>query len=152
MLPNMKPTPDTDWMLIVEDQLDLWTLLEAHLKTALPALPLVHVSQPATAFGYLYQCVREKQRLPGMVLSNLYLPHLEDGLHLLTTLKEPASLFRHLPVVIMSALTQVQDRQEVNRRGGSYLPKPVSQGEWKEFVSTIQYYWYKSAAANANSV
>jgi hypothetical protein len=46
MLPNMKPTPDTDWMLIVEDQLDLWTLLEAHLKTALPALPLVRVSQP----------------------------------------------------------------------------------------------------------
>jgi CheY-like chemotaxis protein len=87
-----------------------------------------------------------------MVLSNLYLPQLEDGLHLLTTLKEPASLFRHLPVVIMSASMQVQDRQEVNRRGGSYLPKPVSQGEWKEFVSTIQYYWYKSAAANANRV
>ncbi|WP_162388182.1 response regulator [Spirosoma endbachense] len=91
--------------------------LKGSFKNSLPTLPLVHFSEPSRALTYLQQCARDQQRLPQMVLNNLYLPNLDDGLHLLTSLKEPASFFRHLPIVLMSASIQVQDRQEVNRRG-----------------------------------
>jgi hypothetical protein len=57
---------------------------------------------PAMLYGidqgdYLQQCARDQQRLPRMVLSNLYLPNLDGGLPLLTSLKEPASLFGTYP-------------------------------------------------------
>ncbi|AUD03442.1 response regulator [Spirosoma pollinicola] len=140
----MNPNHDTDWMLIAEDQIDLWILLRAHLQRVLPDVQLVHLIDAPTALSYLQCCLIERQPLPRLILSNLYMPHLEDGLGLLTSLKEPSSSFRHLPVVMVSSSTYIQDRQEVNRRGSSYLSKPASYEEWSEFLRTLSQYWQDS--------
>ncbi|WP_461136616.1 response regulator [Spirosoma lituiforme] len=135
---------DTNWMLVVEDQIDLWVLLKKHLKGVLPLVHLVHVANASTALSYLHSCSLEGRPLPQLILSDLYTPQLNDGLGLLTSLKEFSSGYHHLPIVIMSSSTNDQDRQEVNYRGGTYLLKPTGVEEWSEFLQSIHHYWHKT--------
>lgn len=144
----MTSIQSTDWMLVVEDQIDLWVLLKAHLKTVLPQVQLIHASNKPAALSCLEACLLEGQLLPRMVLSDLYMPYPEDGLSLLTSLKESSSIYGHLPIVIVSSSTNDQDRQEVNRRGGTYLAKPVDHNEWIDYLKCIRHYWHKSIPRN----
>ena len=74
------------------------------------------------------------------------MPRLEDGLQLLTNLKDASSNYCHLPVLVISSSTAPSDRQVVNQKGGSFLPKPVTVSEWSHFLSTIQQHWQESAS------
>ncbi|GAB3047232.1 response regulator [Spirosoma pulveris] len=141
----MNLSQETDWLLIVEDQMEVWTLLRFHLKRGLPQVPLRHLADGPTALRYLQRCRADPQPLPGMILSDLYMPHLHDGLDFLTQLKDPTASLHQLPVLIVSSSTQVRDRQEVERRGGTFQTKPLSKDDWDEFIRTIQSYWHKRA-------
>ncbi|WP_366107206.1 response regulator [Spirosoma sp.] len=133
-----------DWLLVVEDQIDLWTIIQRALTDLSPPIPTRHAPNVITALSHLHSCRIEGKSLPRFVLSDLYVPERTDGFHLLGAIKSASSGFNHLPVVIMSSSTQDQDRQAVNERGGVYLVKPLTAKEWADFLSTLQYYWRKS--------
>jgi CheY-like chemotaxis protein len=119
----MQLSHGTDWLLIVEDQIDVWSQLRFHLKRVLPQVRLLHFADGPTTLRYFQRCMADQQPLPSTILSDLYL-HLNDGLDFLTQLKELISSPHQLPVVIVISSTQVRDRQEVERRGVLFRRSP----------------------------
>ncbi len=130
-----------DWLLVVEDQDDLWTILQAHLRRLLPGVPLVRISQVIPALSHLQTCLAGQQPLPRLVLSNLYLPRREDGFHLLHVLKSPASGLSHLPVIMMSSSTDPTDEQAALEQGATFLAKPTQFPHWQLFTNRLQQLW-----------
>jgi CheY-like chemotaxis protein len=140
----MKLKQDTEWMLVVDDQADVWMMLQAHLRRTMPHVQTVHASNGPTALSYLQTCLVEHQLLPRLVLTDLYMPARTDGLHLLTALKDSASPYSHLSILLMSSSTDSADYQEIDQRGVPYLLKPLSISDWEEFLASIQWYWNQS--------
>ncbi|MCX6219109.1 response regulator [Spirosoma sp.] len=140
----MSQDQQKNWMMVVEDQVDAWLLLKGALRRTLPHVLTVDASNGPTALSYLHGCLVERRPLPRMILMDLYMPALEDGLKLLHTLKEPASAYSHLPVVVMSSSTDPHDRQHVTQRGSSYLTKPLSYSDWDSFLASIDHHWNES--------
>ncbi|GAB3027146.1 response regulator [Spirosoma pulveris] len=140
----MSQDQQKNWMMVVEDQVDTWRLLKGALRRTLPNVLTVDASNGPTALSYLHGCLVERRPLPRMILMDLYMPTLEDGLQLLYTLKEPTSDYRHLPVVVMSSSTDPRDRQQITQRGSNYLTKPVSYADWDSFLSSVDQYWQES--------
>ncbi|MBC3787182.1 hypothetical protein [Spirosoma utsteinense] len=133
----------SDWLLLVDHQSGSeMTLVEA-IQQLSPTVHTVRVNSVPMALSLLQTCQTREQPLPRLILANLQLPQREDGFHLLAALTRAASGFGRLPLVISSPADD-RDRQEVNQRGGTYLPKPVSPDEWNDFLKTIHYYWQKS--------
>lgn len=130
--------------MVVEDQVDAWRLLKGALRRTLPHVLTVDAGNGPTALSYLQGCLVERRPLPRMILMDLYMPTLEDGLQLLHTLKEPTSAYHHLPVVVMSSSTDPRDRQQITQRGSSFLTKPISYADWDSFLASIDRYWAES--------
>ncbi|GAB2524819.1 response regulator [Spirosoma aerophilum] len=130
-----------DWMMVVEDQGDIWRILNGALKRALPDVPTRHAANGPTALSHLQACLVDQRLLPRMILMDLYMPNVEDGLALLNTLKAPDSRLSHLPVVVMSSSTNPLDRQQVTGRNVSFLVKPLFYTDWDTFLDTVHQYW-----------
>ncbi|GAB4025575.1 response regulator [Spirosoma gilvum] len=134
---------ESDWMLIVVDQMDLWLILQARLKQVFTQLSVICSPNGPAALDYLQACLAHRQRLPRLILTDLYLPQRVAGLELLGALKA-TSLYGQPPVIVMSSSMEPKNRQAVNQLGASYLDRPVSTEEWADFLFTLQYYWLKS--------
>lgn len=130
-----------EWILVVEDQEDPWTLLQGHLSRLFPGTHLVRASNVITALSHLQAGVMERQSLPRLVLSDLYLPRREDGFHLLTALKSRSSGLTHLPVVMISSSTDPVDEQAVKEGGAAFLTRPANGNEWPVFLHRLKQRW-----------
>lgn len=141
----MNPVNYSGWLLIVEDQADQWVVLRHFLKHTLPGIEMVNaVSKPA-AITCLHDCSRERGLLPRLILQDLHLPEREEGISLLSLLKEAASPYRHLPVIVMSSSDDPVNINETYGLGAnSYLIKPVNRDEWSRFTEQIRQYWWET--------
>jgi CheY-like chemotaxis protein len=135
-----------DWLMVVEDQVDVWRILKGALKQALPDVPTRHAVNGPTALSHLQACLIEHKSLPRMILMDLYMPKVEDGLALLNTLKDPVFKLSHVPVIVMSSSTNPLDQQQVTRQQVSFLTKPLFHSEWNTFLASVHQHWYESAA------
>jgi CheY-like chemotaxis protein len=133
-----------DWMLVVDDQNDQWTILRGSLQRILPQVPTSRVPNVITALSQLQACLLEKRPLPRLILTDLYLPQREDGFHLVAALKSPASGLAHLPVVVMSSSKEMVDQQITTRYGVAYLVKPQYVEESEAFLARLKRHWDQS--------
>ncbi len=139
----MKQTVNQEWMLVVEDQLDLWTLLRMTLRRALPQVEMVHAISKPAALTCLRDCSAERGSLPRLILQDLYVPERTDGLSLVRQLKGVSSPYQAIPVVVMSSSTDPTDSNEVYRFGAtSYLVKPLDSQQWAGFLEQVRQYWW----------
>ncbi|MEZ0539556.1 response regulator [Fibrella arboris] len=137
----MKEDQSAGWLLVVEDQPDLWRILELYLKRLLPHVPTIHALNAPAALTQLEQTVAAGKPLPRLVLTNLYMPKLEDGLNFLTSLQEPGSAYQTVPIIVISSSVNAGDKQQVHQRGATYFTKPISSEQWFTFFKSIQTYW-----------
>ena len=139
-----------DWLLVVENPTDGEMVLSETLKQLPSPVRIVAANSVLTALSLLHTCLTTQQPLPRLILANLQLPQRQDGFHLLSALKGSASALSQVPLVFNSESNE-QDRQEVNHCGGTYLPRPTSPNEWRDFLKTLHYYWLKSEVSQRAS-
>ena len=134
-------------MLVVEDQVDLWVLLRMVLRRAPSQVEMVHAVDKPAALTHLCNGSAERGALPRMILQDLYVPERTDGLSLVSQLKGASSPYRSVPIVVMSASTNLTDISEAYRSGAnSYLVKPFDVYEWGGFLEQVRQYWWDVAA------
>ena len=133
----------TGWLLVVEDNLDIWAILKLLLPRALPKVQIVHAPDAPTALALLETHTSQTQTLPRLILQNLYLPERATGLGLLSQLKQADSPYHELPIVVMSSSTDQTDVDEVHRLGARFfLTKPAAVDQWmKALQGLYQYGW-----------
>lgn len=92
------------------------------------------------------------QQLPDLIVSDLMMPVM-DGFQLLKVLKGTAN-FRHIPIIMLTARADIQDKLEALRIGvDDYLLKPFEEQELLARISNLlrfaQQRQFKSSAARA---
>jgi len=132
-----------DWLLVVEDNLDIWHILKLLIPQVLPNVSIKHASNDEAALRCLTEGSDKKPvALPKAILQDLYMPEREQGLSLVKRFKQPDSLYREIPLIVMSSSTDEQDINNVEQLGvDAYLIKPMIIGEWLERLAILQYYY-----------
>ena len=129
-------------ILIVEDNADHWAIINAALHQVMPQVKAVWVADEQAALLHLNQCLSTPRDLPRLILLDLYLPHREQGMGLLKQIKDLLSLFRLIPVVVLSTSELKQDIQETyDWASTSYMVKPTNSTQWLAHFDTFKQYW-----------
>ena len=118
---------DTYKILIVEDNPDLLMLMHHMLK--------VHYRVFVAQNGKEALDIVYKTNLD-LIISDMMMPEM-DGLELTQTLKEDDN-YKHLPIILLTAKTQEEDKEEALRIGADeYLTKPFRLSELKLRIDNI---------------
>ena len=131
-------------ILLVEDnpndvELTLHAFEKHHLANRVQV-----VRDGEEALDFLFQRgaheARAGRRQPKVVLLDLKLPKV-DGLDVLRTIREDATL-RSLPVVVLTSSREERDLVESYQLGvNSYIVKPIDFSAFLETASTLGLYW-----------
>jgi CheY-like chemotaxis protein len=132
-----------NWLLVVEDNPDIWYILRLLIPRVLPNISVRHVTGHEGVFNYLTTGSDKGQAiLPRAILQDLYMPAREDGLLLLERLKQPTSTYKDIPLVVMSSSVDQQDIDGAKQLGAdAYLIKPITIEEWLERLAILRVYY-----------
>jgi CheY-like chemotaxis protein len=128
-------------LLVVEDNDDHWLVIQRALQESWPDVQAVRTATVDETLAYLRACEQQENRLPRMILLDLYVPHRQDGWALLDAFKaNPA--YKLLPVVVLSVSDEPADIRECyDLRSNSYIVKPKSYLEWVACFDHFRRYW-----------
>ena len=118
---------DTYHILIVEDNMELLMLMRQILKQ----------------YYHVYTARNGKEALDiirhrpvDLIVSDVMMPEM-DGLELTRAVKADAN-YRHLPVILLTAKTQEEDKEEALKTGADeYLTKPFRMGDLRIRIDNI---------------
>ncbi len=137
-------------ILVVEDKLDNWDLIQAASRQAMPDVEVVWASSADAALAHLTACTDDQQPLPRLMLLDLYLPEAEPSWHLLRTLRKPRSPYIWMPIVLISHSDRPSDINEFYSLGGtSYIVKPATYEQWVSYFDTVRQYWWETVTLPA---
>jgi len=123
-------------VLVVEDNPDIVRMVHAALR---------HEFRIMTAADGEAGLAMTRQHLPDLVLTDLMMPRM-DGLELTRGLRAGEAT-RHIPVVMLTARSAIEDRMEGLRTGvNAYLAKPFAPRELRTTIDNQ----LRSAAATAD--
>ena len=118
------PNLNNPKILIVEDNKDLRTYIRLILAEK---YNIIEAENGQEALDLL-QTLNAEQQAPQLILSDIMMP-IMDGFQLLKTLKGGAD-FKHIPVVMLTARADIQDKLTALRIGvDDYLLKPFEEEE-----------------------
>ena len=124
-------------ILIVEDDPNDQELILRALKRLNLVNPVVMANDGQEA---LYILHGTGQPLPALVLLDLKLPKI-NGFEVLAKLRRDQRT-RHLPVVILSSSSELEDIQRTYDTGAnSYVRKPVQFDQFVEAIKHLGLYW-----------
>lgn len=129
-------------VLVVEDNVDQWTVIRWALEQRFPEVEPIWVSTVTQAMLYLESCDKDLSQLPRLIFLDLYLPTRDAGWQLLQIVKTHY-LYREIPVITISASADREDILESYMlRSNSYMVKPGSLDKWAECISAFRHYWW----------
>ncbi|AUD01816.1 response regulator [Spirosoma pollinicola] len=129
-------------ILLVEDNPDHQLLIRTILRTLMPEVELLTAATVEEALAQLAACSSLPSPFPRLILLDVYLPSCDDGWTLLRHLKEPTSVFRLIPVTLLSQSDKSADIQTAYQLGAnSYIVKPVDLSQWQAYFESLQQYW-----------
>ena len=127
-------------ILVIEDNADEWLLIRWGLLQAFPGIEPVWASTPQGAMAYLNTCLDQPTALPCIILVDLYLPMVQDGLGMLKALKTHAR-FQPIPLVTISRSRQPKDTiNALAHLSDMYIIKPDNYGQWRETFGPFKNY------------
>ena len=130
-------------ILIVEDSADQWLIIRSALNQCFPEVEPVWINSSEQAITYLETQSMDIAKLPRLILSDLYLPRMEDGIALLEFIKKH-QFYRKPPVIMLSAS---QDEEVISTvyalNAASYIVKPISFHEWLNCFYAFRRYWWE---------
>ena len=134
-------------VLVIEDNDDIWTIISILLKRQLPGVSFHRVINARQALDYLDRAIVQPQVFPQLILQNLYLPLLKDGLDLLQDIraKLAAHLAPQLPILVMSSSNNPDDIRRAYQAGASsFYHKPTDMSHWNTYFERLRQYWLES--------
>ena len=127
-------------ILVVEDNADEWFLIRWGLLQEFPGIEPVWCSTPQQATAYLNTCLDQPKALPCIILVDLYLPTVQDGLGILQALKTHERL-QTIPLITISRSKQTKDIiNALTDLSEMYIIKPDNYGQWRETFSPFKNY------------
>lgn len=134
-------------VLVIEDNIDHWTLMKRAMLQRLPEITPVRVDTPDQALVLLNDWCTQEWELPKLIFQDLYLPSRTDGWSLLQQIKAMPAPCNQIPVIIMSASSFRDDINEAYERGSaSYAVKPINFTEWLTYFDEVRAYWWETVA------
>ncbi|SFE28877.1 CheY chemotaxis protein or a CheY-like REC (receiver) domain [Spirosoma endophyticum] len=129
-------------ILLIEDNADQWLIIRSALSQCIPELEPVWINNAAQSLTYLENCSLEKNNIPRLILMELYLPHREEGLALLASIKSHP-FYRQVPVIVLSHSEAYKDIVETYQYSiASYISKPSTYHQWLVGFYTFRRYWW----------
>ncbi len=135
-------------LLIVEDNDDIWLLTRIAIRKELPELQLDRASTCEQALSYVTNCIEQDIPLPKLILQDLYMPNRDDGLRLLTAIRERLAVgaWPQLPIVITSSSFDPKDIQACYRCGASsYIVKPSHPAKQAAVYQALRNFWWETS-------
>jgi len=115
-------------VLVVDDNTDIRRLIRLTLAKSYDVLEAEDGEQALRLVG---------ERRPQLVILDIMMPGVVDGLQVLDHIKESAEL-AHIPVAMVTARGQSSDWDEGVRRGAdAYFVKPFSPRDLLEWVESV---------------
>jgi CheY-like chemotaxis protein len=140
---NSKPVR----ILIIEDNDDHWLFIEKAIHMCFPEVAAIRVASAERALTFLEECLIEEWQLPRLILQDLYLPNLEDGLTFLRRVKAMPFACRQIPIVMLSSSAVRADIVEAYQAGiSSYCLKPPGFEGWIALFKGLRVYWLETVA------
>ncbi|MFD2937172.1 response regulator [Spirosoma flavum] len=129
-------------ILIVEDNADQWLIIRSALSQCFPEVEPIWLNNADQTIKYLETHAADPDKLPRLILSDLYLPRREDGLSVLEFVKNH-EFYRKPPIIILSSSQDDEDIAKVYSFSvASYIVKPDSYREWLNCFYAFQRYWW----------
>jgi DNA-binding response OmpR family regulator len=141
--PNLKSI-SSKHVMIIEDNADHYSLMELFLKQGFPAMNLVHKSSAECALEYFSQSGRAASAAIDLVILDLYLPKRQQGLDLLTSIREiwKEKNLAAVPIVVLSASDNREDMMaSYQRQANSYLVKTTEPAKSFSYLTDLCYFW-----------
>lgn len=130
-------------ILIVEDNADQWLIIRSVLTQCFPEVEPVWINNTDQAITYLEAHGQVTDKLPRLILTDLYLPRREDGWALLEFIKTH-SFVRRPPVIMLSSSTDDGDiERSYSLNASSYIVKPETYHQWLNCFYTFRRYWWE---------
>jgi CheY-like chemotaxis protein len=133
--------------LVVEDNDDIWMIISLMLKRQLPSVNFHRVVNAQQALDYLDKTIRQPKTLPKLILQNLYLPLLKDGLHLLQEIRTKLADYsaQQIPILVMSSSDNPDDISRAYQAGASsFYRKPSDMRHWNTYFERLRQFWLES--------
>ncbi len=129
---NLQPTSEQQ-LLIVEDN----HVLRDYLKLILePYFNIQTAENGQVALDVLTENYQNKQQQPDLIISDVMMPEM-DGFQLLTILKS-RDYFRNIPVIMLTARAELQDKLKALRVGvDDYMIKPFDEEELLTRIASL---------------
>ncbi|GAB4044915.1 response regulator [Spirosoma litoris] len=128
-------------ILVIEDNRDQWFLTRWALLQRFPKAQVQWLIKDHEVIPYLDTCRRREEGLPHMILVDLYLPGVQQGLNVLKALKSHP-MYNPLPAVTLSWSNSVEDiAQAFDYLADGYLVKPTKYQDWKDGLDFLDRYW-----------
>ena len=141
--PHSKPA-----VLIIEDNIDEWFLIQWAFSNRFPQLKLVWLMNGEEVIPYLENHCRHDLNLPILITVDLYLPDSREfipsahvGIGIIQSLKSH-HLYRKIPLVTLSRSAHADDISEAFKYStNSYVVKPDDHLGWLETINDFSIYW-----------
>jgi CheY-like chemotaxis protein len=130
-------------VLVIEDNADQWLIIRSALAQCFPEVEPIWLNNTLQTIKYLESTANDMNKVPRLVLADLYLPRREDGLTLLDFIRNH-TFCRKPPIVILSSS---KDKDDIalgySFSCSSYIIKPDSYHEWLNCFYTFRRYWWE---------
>lgn len=134
-------------LLVVEDNDDIWMIISLILKRQLPTVSFHRVVNVQQTLDYLDKAIKQPQAFPKLILQNLYLPLLKDGLDLLEGIRAKLTAYsaQQIPILVMSSSDNPDDVRRAYQAGASsFYRKPTDIRQWDTYFERLRQFWLES--------
>ena len=131
-------------ILVIEDNDDQWILTKRAIEVSFTSVaPItIRVASSKNALEFLAECLVEEWNMPSLILLDLYLPTLEEGLNLLKQIRGMSPVCKAVPVIMLSSSDAQADITQAYTSGvSSYCLKPNSFEGWVSLFKELGKYW-----------
>lgn len=132
-------------ILVIEGNSDHWIWIEKAVHSCFAELLPVRVASIDKAQKLLEGYSIEEWEVPSLILLDLHLPTIDDGLNLLKYIRTTPPC-RTTPILALSTSDAKSTIIEAYERGvSSYSLKPNKFNEWVSFFESLRNYWLEIA-------
>lgn len=127
-------------ILVIEDNADQWFLTRWALLQRYKKTQIHWLSAANEVIPYLDACRQKEMDLPQVILVDLYLPSVQQGLAVLQLLKSHP-LYQPIPAIILSRSNEMEDITQVfDHSANGYLVKPTGYQDWLSGLGILDRY------------
>ena len=127
-------------VIIIEDNDDHWVLTDFSLKRVVPGIQTIRLKDKADSIAFFNNEFKMLHVSPDFILLDLYLPERQDGLELLTEIRNLTSRNEviTIPVIVFSHSNSPDDANaSLFGQANAYLVKPTDEKQWTSYFEYL---------------